>query len=57
MRTIRVHFDNGDELVTSINGTNDEIYAYYLENTFNLGNHLRDVIVKVKKIDFDIDRE
>jgi hypothetical protein len=38
MRTIRVSFDNGDSLTTDINGSEDEILAYYLGRRFNLGD-------------------
>lgn len=38
MKTIKATFANGDSLVTSINGTNDDIRAYYIGKSFNLGN-------------------
>lgn len=38
MRTIRITFLNGDSLVTNINGTNEEILAYYVGQEFNLGD-------------------
>lgn len=37
MKTIRVHFDNGNSLTTGINGTVAEIEAYYLGKWFNMG--------------------
>ena len=37
MRTVTVTFTDGDTLTTSINGTDQEITAYYLNHTFNLG--------------------
>lgn len=52
MRAIKVYFANGDTLCTSINGTEDEIRAYYLNNTFNLGNDLRDVMTKAIRVEF-----
>jgi hypothetical protein len=51
MKSIRVHFDNGDTLETSINGTDAEIRAYYLDNMFNLG-HEDDVMVRAVRVDF-----
>jgi hypothetical protein len=38
MRTIKAIFDNGDYLETSINGTEQDIRAYYLGKRFNLGD-------------------
>ncbi len=38
MRTIKATFENGDHLVTSINGTDQDIRAYYLGKRFNLGD-------------------
>lgn len=53
MRAIKVHFDNGDSLVTSINGSNQEIENYYLGNTFNLGDGAGgDKMVKAVRIEF-----
>ena len=37
MKTIKVIFKNGDSLTTKINGTEDEIKAYYVGKVFNLG--------------------
>jgi hypothetical protein len=37
MKTVKVTFANGDFLVTNINGSDEEIAAYYLNNWFNLG--------------------
>lgn len=37
MKTAHITFDNGDTITTSINGTDDEIRAYYLGKWFNLG--------------------
>ena len=36
-RSIRVHFDDGDTITTSINGTNESITRYYVGQQFNLG--------------------
>jgi hypothetical protein len=38
MTTIKVLFEDGDSLVTDINGTEPEIDAYYIGNMFNLGD-------------------
>jgi len=38
MKTIKVTFANGNSLITSINGTDTEINAYYFGNLFNLGD-------------------
>lgn len=37
MKTVTVHFENGDTITTRINGTDEEIKAYYLGRYFNLG--------------------
>ena len=37
-RYVRVHYENGDTVDTAINGTVDDIRAYYVGNTFNLGD-------------------
>lgn len=34
---VKVTFANDDHLSTTINGTKDEIRAYYIGNEFNLG--------------------
>lgn len=36
MRFIKVTFDDGDYLTTSINGTDQEILDYYIGNKFTL---------------------
>jgi hypothetical protein len=38
MRAVKVLFGNGDHFTTNINGTDEEIKAYYLGKWFNLGN-------------------
>jgi hypothetical protein len=38
MRTIKAHFENGNTITTSINGTDDEIRRYYVGRSFNLGD-------------------
>ncbi len=53
MRSIRVHFDNGDSLETSINGTDDESLAYYIGKIFNLAaGEEDDLLVKAVKVEF-----
>lgn len=37
MLTIKVHFANGDSLVTGFNGTTSQANAYYVGNVFQLG--------------------
>lgn len=37
MKTVTAYFDNGRTIVSSINGTDEEIRAYYLNQIFNLG--------------------
>ncbi len=51
LRTIRVSFSNGDSLVTSINGSDEEINAYYLGNVFNLGT-VEDELTVATKVEF-----
>jgi hypothetical protein len=36
MKTVRVTFEDGNSLVTQINGSDDEIRAYYLGRRFEL---------------------
>lgn len=52
MRTVKVTFEDGNSLVTSINGTKSNIQDYYkIGNTFNLGTDL-DNLQKVKTLEF-----
>ena len=37
MKSCKVTFENGNTLTTGINGTDEEIKAYYLNKYFNLG--------------------
>lgn len=37
MKTVTAYFDNGRAIVSPINGTDEEIRAYYLNQIFNLG--------------------
>lgn len=52
MKTIRVSYSNGDFLVTSINGTKEEIEKYYLGNFFNIGRGESDKMEKAIKVEF-----
>ncbi len=36
MRSVKVTFNDGNTLVTSVNGTDAEIRAYYIGQSFNL---------------------
>jgi len=51
MKTIKVTFSNGDHLTTAINGTEDEIRAYYIGQTFNLGTE-SDLLVQAVAVEF-----
>ena len=52
MRTIKATFANGDYLETSINGTEQDIRAYYLGKRFNLGDGERDNVQVCIEIEF-----
>jgi len=48
MKTAIIKYDNGDEITTSINGTDKEIKEYYsIGKNFNLGNGEQDLMAKV----------
>ncbi len=51
MKTIKVIFENGNSLTTRINGTEDEIKAYYVGKVFNLGC-VEDDLQKVIGVEF-----
>lgn len=54
MRAITVYYNNGDRVATNINGTDDEIRAYYLGKEFNLGDGAGgDRMAIAKCVDFD----
>ncbi|MDR1707436.1 MAG: hypothetical protein LBR46_05480 [Prevotella sp.] len=38
MKTVKVIFKNDDSITTRINGTEDEIRAYYVGYVFNIGD-------------------
>ena len=52
MREIKVYFDNGDTLETCINGTDETISAYYIDQVFNLGNGENDLMVRAIRVEF-----
>ena len=55
MKSIRVTFEDGNTIDTEINGTNQEIEAYYLGNYFNFGDteaHPKDKMLKGVSIKF-----
>lgn len=49
--TVKVTFENGDSLTTSINGCKDEVEAYYQNGIFNLGTET-DNLQKVTNVKF-----
>ena len=51
MKTVKVTFCNGHSLVTSINGTHDEIIVYYVGRHFNLGGE-NDLMAKGVSVQF-----
>jgi len=52
MRSIKVFFANGAHLSTNINGTREEILAYYIGNEFNLGECGNDLMTKAIRVEF-----
>ncbi len=55
MTDIRVHFEDGNTITTSINGTRAEIEAYYVGKAFQFGDTEecpRDKMVKAVSVDF-----
>ncbi len=52
MKAIRVKTKCGDEWTTSINGTHEEIRAYYVGQWFNIGRGEHDHMVQVESIRF-----
>lgn len=53
LKTIKAHFSNGNTVTTSINGTREEITAYYVGNTFNLGDGQGgDLMAKCNRVEF-----
>ena len=57
MQSVKVTFENGDHFVTSINGTDESILAYYKPgNTFNVGIGPSDNIQTVKTAEIVTER-
>jgi len=52
MKTIKVILENGNYLLTAINGTREEICAYYVGKFFNLGAGEKDFFVKAIRVEF-----
>jgi hypothetical protein len=48
---VKVTFANGDSLVSTINGTEAEVRAYYMNNKFNIGR-IEDDMQSVVSVDF-----
>lgn len=55
MKTVKVYFEDGNNLTTSINGTKKEIEAYYIGKSFQFGDteeHPRDKMVRAVRVEF-----
>lgn len=54
LKSIKVFFDNGDYLVTSINGevSDKDITDYYVGKLFNLGQGGNDLMVRAVRVEF-----
>ena len=56
MKTIKAHFADGNSLITSINGTDEQIRAYYVGKFFNLGDgYGNDYMSQCLSIEFLLD--
>lgn len=53
MKVAKVAFSNGHYLETCINGTDQEIKDYYLNNTFNLGTVDKDIMAHGVKVEVE----
>ncbi len=52
MKTVKVSYSNGDSIVTSINGTDNEIKAYFaIGRPFNIGS-VDDNVQRVMALEF-----
>ena len=51
-QTVKVYFDNGYNLISTVNGDNETIENYYLNRYFNLGNGENDLMAKCIKIEY-----
>lgn len=52
IHVVKVTFANGDHLTTRINGTEDEVKAYYLGQLFNIGMNGDDDMQKAVAVEF-----
>lgn len=53
MRTVKVNFENGNSITTSINGSRGDILAYYrVGRLFNIGNGPNDELSAVASVEF-----
>lgn len=52
MRTIKVTWEDGDTTITNINGTDEQIRQYYLNQVFNLGRGPDDYLVRAVSVEF-----
>ena len=52
-RCIRVVFENGDSLITEINGTLESIEKYYIGQKFDMGSFPVELMVRVTCINID----
>jgi hypothetical protein len=50
--SVKVQFENGNSIVSTVNGTKQEIEKYYLGNTFNVGMGPLDEMSKATKVTF-----
>jgi len=53
--TAKVYFQDGNTLITRMNGTQDEIKAYYIGKAFQFGDteeHPRDKMIKAVNVEF-----
>ena len=53
MRSVRVCYENGDTVTTSINGTDESISkCFAIGKPFNIGHGSNDLITEVTKVEF-----
>lgn len=53
--TVKVTFEDGNTIVSEINGTKEEIEQYYLNNSFNFGDsdeHPQDKVLRATNVEF-----
>lgn len=51
MMKVRVYLENDDFFDTTINGTKEDVIAYYKDKTFNVGT-IEDNMQKVTEVEF-----